>query len=322
MHPRQEAPGVYRIPVQTPFRMQPTNAYVLKGDRLGLLDTGVNSPQVWDELCAGLGDLGLAPGDIETVLVSHAHVDHDGLAHRFPQAEVLIGERDHHKLVDFPGHMHAFAEIVKDHMPAWGVPSASLAVLMAPLLSLLGMSASVPWVSSFGGRTVLEGFGPPFRVLRLSGHTEGGIGLYRECDGVLLPGDHVLEKITPNPGLVAESDSVRSGLGDYVASLAALDELDVSVVLPGHGGAFRGLRARLDTIRGHHAERLDEVERRVGVGGSLFDVTTAMFPRIDAMNSFLALTEVFGHIEVLVETGRLEVVEDGDEVVVYRRTSP
>ena len=128
------------------------------------------------------------------------------------------------------------------------------------------MSASVPWVSTFDGQTLLEGFGQPFRLLRLPGHTEGGIALYRESDGVLLAGDHVLEKITPNPGLVAESDLLRSGLGDYVDSLAALRELDVSIVLPGHGAAFAGLRTRLDTIREHHAERLREVERRVGVG--------------------------------------------------------
>ena len=47
-----------------------------------------------------------------------------------------------------------------------------------------------------------------------------------------------------------------------------------------------------------------------------------MFPGIDSMNGFLALTEVFGHMQVLVENGRLEVSEGGDEVVVYRRTRP
>ena len=87
MLPTQEAPGIYRLPVYTPFRTESTNAYVLKGDRVGLLDTGVNMPRVWDELRGGLEALGLTPGDVDTVVVSHAHVDHDGLAHRFPQAE-------------------------------------------------------------------------------------------------------------------------------------------------------------------------------------------------------------------------------------------
>ncbi|MHB9150121.1 MAG: MBL fold metallo-hydrolase [Thermoleophilia bacterium] len=319
MHPSQEAPGIFRLPVHTPFRTESTNTYVLKGDQVCLVDTGVNTPRTWDELCAGLASLGLTPDDIETVVVSHAHIDHDGLAHRFSHAEVLVGAGDHHKLVDFPGHMRTLVEIVGVQMPLWGVPTALLDSLKNPLQDLLEMSASVPWAASLGDRTVLEGFGPPFRVLQLAGHTEGGIGLYREHDGVLLAGDHVLERITPNPGLVTEHGPVRSGLRDYVASLAMLEDLDVSVVLPGHGRAFPGLRARLESVRTHHKERLDEVERLVGEGGSLFEVMVAMFPGIDSMNGFLALTEVLGHIEMLVAAGRLEILPSDSEVVVYRK---
>lgn len=318
MHPSQEAPGIFRLPVHTPFRTESTNTYVLKGDRVGLVDTGVNTPRAWDELRGGLASLGLTPDDIETVVVSHAHVDHDGLAHRFSQAEVLVGEGDHHKLVDFPSHMRTLVEIVVAQMPRWGVPTSLVASLKNPVQGLLGMSASVPWAASLGGRRVLEGFGPPFRVLQLAGHTEGGIGLYREHDGVLLAGDHILERITPNPGLVTEHGPVRSGLTDYVASLGMLEDLDVSVVLPGHGRAFPGLRARLESVRMHHQERLDEVERLVGDGGSLFEVMVAMFPGIDSMNGFLALTEILGHIEMLVAVGRLDTRPSDSEVVVYR----
>ncbi len=230
MHHRQEAPGIFRIPVQTPFKMQPTNAYVLKGDRVGLLDTGVNSPQVWDELRAGLRDLGLAPADIDTVLVSHAHVDHDGLAHRFPQAEVLIGEGDYHKLVDFTGHMHAFADVVADHMPAWGVPSAAKDLLMAPLLDLLGMSASVPWVSTFEGQTLLEGFGQPYRVLRLPGHTEGGMCLYAREPRILFSGDTAFPD-----GYFGRFDGESGSIESLVESLRKLTKLKVDVMLAGHG---------------------------------------------------------------------------------------
>lgn len=319
MHPSQEAPGIFRLPVHTPFRTESTNTYVLKGDRVALVDTGVNTPRTWDELRGGLASLGLTPDDIETVVVSHAHVDHDGLAHRFSQAEVLVGAGDHHKLVDFSGHMRTFVETVGAQMPLWGVPRDLLDSLKNPVQDLLAMSASVPWATSMAGRTTLEGFGLPFRVLQLSGHTEGGIGLYREHDGVLLAGDHVLERISPNPGLVTENGPVRSGLSDYVESLAMLEDLDVSVVLPGHGRAFPGLRARLQSVRTHHQERLDEVEQLVGEGGSLFGVMAAMFPGIDSMNGFLALTEVLGHVEMLVAVGRLDILPSDSDAVLYRR---
>ena len=322
MHPIQEAPGVYRLPVRTPFMKEPTNAYVLRDARVGLLDTGVNTREAWGDLCDGLKALGLTPEEVETVFISHAHVDHDGLAHRFPHAEVRVGARDLGKLVDVSGHLHDLVKSVTAQLPAWGVPPALLDSLRAPLRDLLGMSASVPWATALEGGAMVEGFGPPFRVLDLPGHSEGSIGLYREHDGVLLVGDHILENITPNPGLVMQPHAVTSGLGDYVDSLHAFDGLDVSLVLPGHGRSFPDLAARLESIRRHHAERLTEVERAPGEGLTLFGIVALMFPGVDSLNGFLALSEVFGYVEMLLAGGRLEVDEGRagrGGGVVYRR---
>jgi glyoxylase-like metal-dependent hydrolase (beta-lactamase superfamily II) len=319
VRPIEEAPGVYRLPLFTPFPVKPTNAYVLVGDRVVLFDTGVNHARTWDDLEEGLADLGLTPDDVDTVFLSHAHVDHTGLGHRFDHARVLMGRRDQPKMLDFPGHLHGLADAVGRRVTAWGVPPELAQVLRAPVTALLDMSLSVPWVAPVGSGLVVEGVGAPFRVIELSGHTEGGIALYREHDGVLVVGDHILEDITPNPGVIASHDPVTSGLPDYMASLSTLEEIEVSVVLPGHGRSFPGLRERIAVIRAHHQDRLDEVERACGDGHTLFAVMAAMFPQMDPLNGFLALSEVFGHVEVLEQTGRIQADVDASGTILYRR---
>lgn len=317
----EEAAGIFRISVFTPFRTEPTNAYVLRGDRVGLFDTGLRHPRARADLLEGLAELGLGSGDIDTVFLSHAHVDHHGLAREFPGAAVRGGGADMAKLLDFPAHMDAYAEAVAGMLTRWGVPSTVVGRLEVPLRALLDAGASVPWAEALPAGSVIDGFGPPLRVLELPGHTEGGIGLYREHDGTLLAGDHLLEVITPNPGLFTTDLPVTSGLGPYMRSLEWLRGLGASLVLPGHGRPFTGVDARVRDIVALYEERAGRVEDAFGPGRSVFQVMGALFPGVDPLNAFLAMGEVFGHAELLRDAGRLKtaVTQGRGEVVVYTR---
>lgn len=309
----ESAQHIHRLCVYTPFGTAPTNVYVLEGDRIGLFDTGVDHPRARMELHEGLKSLGIAETDVELVIVSHGHIDHHGLAHEFPRADIRVGWRDLHKVTTFTDHTERYSRIAAGLVHSWGVPRETAEKLREALSGFTKMASDISEAVPVQAGNLLDGFGPSLRVLEMPGHTEGLICLYREADGVLLSSDHLLESITPNPGLYIGDNPPRSGLADYVASLRRLLDYSVQHVLPGHGPEFLDPSARMETILRHHTERLRLIQRQAGPGKTVFAISQELFPALDPTNVFLATREVYGHLEILERQGRVQRISTGNE---------
>jgi glyoxylase-like metal-dependent hydrolase (beta-lactamase superfamily II) len=77
--------------------------------------------------------------------------------------------------------------------------------------------------------------------------------LYEANTKVLIAGDHILNGITPN--IQVWSDEWNP-LKEYLASLDKIYQLDIELVLPGHGCVFKNYKERINELRNHHEERL------------------------------------------------------------------
>src|ERR1700676_4641013 len=96
------------------------------------------------------------------------------------------------------------------------------------------------------------------RTIWTPGHSPGHVCFYSEDRKLLISGDHVLPRITPNISVHTQQPS--NPLGDYLESLLKLQNLSTDEVLPAHEYRFSDLKGRLEEIIAHHADRLEEIE--------------------------------------------------------------
>jgi glyoxylase-like metal-dependent hydrolase (beta-lactamase superfamily II) len=151
-----------------------------------------------------------------------------------------------------------------------------------------------------------------WNVVELPGHADGHLGFLR--DGVLISGDHLLERISPAVGLYPESRP--DPLGDYLASLERTVALGPRVVYPGHGEPLRNAAERAHELIAHHRKRLDVTEAALsGEPQGAYDVSLAVFGReLGPTQRRFAVAETLSHLERLVREGRAARGGDGGTV--------
>jgi glyoxylase-like metal-dependent hydrolase (beta-lactamase superfamily II) len=133
---------------------------------------------------------------------------------------------------------------------------------------------------------------------------------YDPDDKLLLSGDHVLMKITPNIGLWAESDP--DPLGQFLDSLRQVRALDVRLALPGHKRLIEDWQGRIDELLTHHDIRLQNVLEAIENGQrSPYDIAGFIFEteRFSIHEWRFAVAETFAHLEYLRRRGTITQIE-------------
>ncbi len=246
--------GVWSIP--QPLRpvtsVESTLCYGFVGGdgRIALIDPGWDTPDNRARLLGWIDDVGGRIEDVTMVIATHLHADHLGLAE-------WIRERTGAELVLHTDEWVALQHPTEIDEPSlrvrWGVPDSE--PLMAGQASRVFLDHSPDRLLT-GGETV-DAAGTLLTVLATPGHTTGSICLVDGTRRLLFAGDHVLPVI--NPGIGLGDPAHADPLGDYLASLDALEPYDDAEVCPGHGYRFTGLRDRREEIAAHHMRRNEEV---------------------------------------------------------------
>lgn len=321
---RQVAGDIYQVRVPLPFALRIANCYLLRGgEGWTVVDTGLNLPQgqaVWQEV---FEELGIRPGDIAQIVLTHVHPDHFGMAGWIQAMVRQDGGRE------VPVKMSAREAVVVDQI--WthemdygevrtvfsrcGLPGDVLETAMSAFGRMRPLTFPHPRAVEIlepGARIVMGG--RSFEVILTPGHSDGHLVFYDADDGLMLSGDHVLMNITPNIGLWPNTDP--DPLGRYLASLEELAASDVRLALPGHRQIIDDWRGRLEELRAHHAERLERTLAAAGGGATVYEVCGQIF-EVEELTTHeirFAVVEALAHLEYLVGRGSL-TREDG---VVWR----
>jgi glyoxylase-like metal-dependent hydrolase (beta-lactamase superfamily II) len=297
------------------------NCYLLAGDRgWTIVDTGLNTPsaqEVWHEAFA---ELGISKADIQQVVLTHVHPDHYGMAGWLqtyarvngvaPQVPVYLSPIEARQVRRFWGANANWRDPLVEHWQQHGVPDALAATLADSTydtrqrifpqpseLTLIEPGTEI----KMGNRT--------FEALHMPGHSDGQLIYYDAADQLLLCGDQVLTKITPNIGLWPMGD--RDPLGSYLDAIQRMSKLDVRLALPGHRDLIHDLRGRIAELERHHADRLALTLTAVSCLASAFEVSHALFdfPGLSAHEMRFAIAETLAHLEYLVERKRIRRTE-------------
>jgi glyoxylase-like metal-dependent hydrolase (beta-lactamase superfamily II) len=157
-----------------------------------------------------------------------------------------------------------------------------------------------------------------WRVRVGRGHAPEMLCLFSPEHNVLIAGDQVLPKISPNVS-VWPSEPEANPLAEFLDSLAGFRQLpEDCLVLPSHGPPFRGLHVRIDQLIAHHQERLERALEACATPLTLAEVMPRLFDRaLDVHQLQFALGESLAHLNCLVEQGRLERETGRDGRVRY-----
>jgi glyoxylase-like metal-dependent hydrolase (beta-lactamase superfamily II) len=323
----QVLPTLWRITVPLPFDLRWANAYLLFGaGRWCLVDAGLATPDAEAIMRAGFAALGITPADLATIVVTHAHPDHIGLAGRFQEASgapVLMFGLDAQRMRFIWSEQDMRpAEIVSQFYTSHGMPPEESALEKASMAATRRLVTIPTDVTSLeDGQEVLL-VGERYRVIWTPGHSDGHMCLWRASDGLLIAGDHILPRITPNIGLYPRARP--NPLGDYLEALHRVRDLPARLVLPGHGRPFADLAARVDELLAHHQERSALTAQLVAqaqhdTGVTAHAIAAQLFAaRFHSLqNRRFALAETLAHLEYLRLQGHLDCRQDEQGTIRY-----
>lgn len=207
------------------------NCYIVEdGSSLVVVDAGV--PAYWDDLAAELAAVGRGLGDVRAILLTHGHDDHRGFAERARLAGVP--SRVHE--LDAPLARREVGNPSKLARPVRLRPAAGF--LVFALRTGLFRTPGLTEVETFGDGATLDVPGAP-RVIHVPGHTAGSCALHFPEHDALFVGDSLNTYSVATGWHGPQLSPFNADRAQALDSLARLEDVEATYVLPGHGAPWR-----------------------------------------------------------------------------------
>jgi glyoxylase-like metal-dependent hydrolase (beta-lactamase superfamily II) len=319
--------GIRVLRIPTPFQVGRVNTYLLEDEPLTLIDSGPNSGKGLDELERQLDALGHRIENLELIIITHQHIDHLGLVD-------IIAKRS--------GAEVAALDLLAPFVENFGADAERDDAEAAALMLRHGISEEVVTAlrqvtgsfRAWGSKTKVtrplrDGETVELRDRRLEvqhrpGHSPSDTVFWDADRRILVAADHLIKHISSNPLISRPLDGSgerTQALVTYLRSLQRTRELPAEIVLSGHGEPITDHVALIDERFVLHQRRAEKlyglILERPRTGHEL---AQALWGDVAVTQAFLTLSEVIGHVDLLVNAGYVREVEDG-AVVRYAATS-
>lgn len=314
--------SITKLVLPTPFRVGPVNTYIIKADAVTLVDTGPKVMDTWKELLKQLEHHGLRIQNIDQIVLTHQHTDHVGLVNEIKQIK------------DIPvySHHNSIPYLVRD--PAF---TAMREQFFTDLYSLHGVSHELliklketeNYLRKFDEPIDVDGLieeGDPlpgsdgWTVIETPGHSPDHLSLYDRTHARLIGGDHIIAHISSNAFVEPLYGTLErpKALVVYQQALARLLELPISTVYAGHGEEIYDVHTLINNRIRKQEERAQQLYSMLEPSLSAFALSEKLFPHLYVKELPLTMSEVIGHIDLLVERGKLKVEREEHRFVYHK----
>jgi glyoxylase-like metal-dependent hydrolase (beta-lactamase superfamily II) len=317
---------IHCLPISTPFAVGKVNCYLIDDDPLTLVDTGPNSGKALDQLERALREHGRRIEDLERIVITHQHLDHLGLVGILAGrsgAEVCALDLLAPVVEEFAAHADRDDELAVALMLRHGIPRDVVEALRAVSQAFRGWGGSAPVDRRLVDGEALEFAGRTLQVLHRPGHSPSDTLFWDAERALLIGGDHLLARISSNP-LVQRPLGGRSGepgdgrpraLVTYLRSLADTREMPVELVLGGHGEPVRDHVALIDERFALHERRARKLRALIAERPrTAYELAQELWGNVAVTQAFLTLSEVVGHVDLLIDSGAVREVGVGGVV--------
>ncbi len=318
-------------PVPIPFNEVPylltANIYALGRDEITLIDAGPGIPGVLEFIKDSFAEEGLRFSNINRIILTHGHMDHFGLAASIKKeldhpVEIFIHPEDQWRVSTEFLENEVWVDELRMLQALTDIPEDDFKIMIKSIRQYYSIAEPIDGLKTMEDNDLFHGDGYTLQVVYCPGHDPGLCCLYEPQQKVLFSSDHIIKKLTPKPILAFNRnillDKDFKGLAAYENSLERVLKLDIDYMFPGHGEWIEDMHPVIKHYRQNFSERMEYVwnavkEKEMPVYHLIRDV----FPNVEAGYLFIAISEIVSHLEVLVDLGRAEIINEGPPVI-YR----
>jgi len=317
--------GVYWLRMPLPFALNHINLYLLEDtDGWFIVDTGLGG-KTTEKHWRTLFDSALKGKPVKGIIATHMHPDHIGQAgflndHWKAPLYMTRGEYFGTRALSGP-ETGASRWSDAEHYRRAGVDEIQIEAAISAESGFGNFITPMPrsYQRLEHGAT-LKINGSEWRIIVGSGHSPEHACLFNETLNLLISGDQILPKITPNIS-VYSTEPNGNPLADYLGSLPQFLDLPEDVLtLPAHNFPFIGLHKRVRQMQEHHEEKLQALMAATSKAQTAIELLPVMFKRkLDGSQLMFALGECVAHLNYLMVQGDMERTLEGEQYK-YRAT--
>jgi len=208
-----------------------------------------------------------------------------------------------------------------------GIPPEVVTALRAVSAGFRAWGSAVEVTRPLDDGAALELRDRTLRVLHRPGHSPSDTVFLDEQRSTLIAADHLIAHISSNPLLARPLDADEEyseprpqALITYMASLEQTRAMDLALVLPGHGRPIIDHAALIEERFRMHERRARKMLRLISAQPrTAHEIAQELWGNVAVTQAFLTLSEVLGHVDLLLRDG-LVAEEERDGVVSFRAT--